>query len=100
MHPISLVSDADFDDSTDMGGEKHFQSTHCRGFSQREIDEAGFVRQCNFFYLPIRMLCLCLALMNLFAWSCTSFELCDHVGINTTLGREVGQIVTGRRQSP
>ena len=30
-----------------------------------EIDEAGFVRQYNFFYLPIRMLCLCLALANL-----------------------------------
>ena len=29
------------------------------------IDEAGFVRQCNFFYLLIKMLCLCLALMNL-----------------------------------
>ena len=27
------------------------------------------------------------------------FELCDHGGINTTFGREVGQIVTGRRQS-
>ena len=30
-----------------------------------EIDEAGFVRQHNFFHLLMRMLCLCLALMNL-----------------------------------
>ena len=30
-----------------------------------EIDEAVFVRQYNFFYLLIRMLSLCLALMNL-----------------------------------
>ena len=30
-----------------------------------EIDEAGSVRQYNFFHLLIRMLCLCLALMNL-----------------------------------
>ena len=30
-----------------------------------EIDEAGFVRQYNFFHLLMRMLCLCLALMNL-----------------------------------
>ena len=28
MHPISLVSDADFDDSTDVDGEKHSQSKH------------------------------------------------------------------------
>ena len=33
-----------------------------------EIDEAGFVRQYNFFHLLMRMLCLCLDLMNLFAW--------------------------------
>ena len=32
-----------------------------------EIDEARFVRQYNFFHLLMRMLCLCLALMNLFA---------------------------------
>ena len=30
-----------------------------------EIDEAGFVRQYNFCHLLMRMLCLCLALMNL-----------------------------------
>ena len=30
-----------------------------------EIDEAGCVRQYNFFHLLMRMLCLCLALMNL-----------------------------------
>ena len=29
-----------------------------------EIDETGFVRQHDFFYLLIRMLCLCWALMN------------------------------------
>ena len=32
--------------------------------STEEIDEAGVVRQYNFFHLPMRMLCLCLALMN------------------------------------
>ena len=30
-----------------------------------EIDEAGFVREYNFFHLLMTMLCLCLALMNL-----------------------------------
>ena len=30
-----------------------------------EIDDAGLVRQYNFFHLLMRMLCLCLALMNL-----------------------------------
>ena len=30
-----------------------------------EIDEAGFVGQYDFLYLPIGVLCLCLALMNL-----------------------------------
>ena len=29
-----------------------------------EIDEAGFVRQYNLFHLLMKMLCLCLALMN------------------------------------
>ena len=32
MHPTSLLSDADFDDSADMDGEKHSQSEHHRGF--------------------------------------------------------------------
>ena len=32
-----------------------------------EIDEAEFVRQYNFSHLLMRMLCLCLALLNLFA---------------------------------
>ena len=78
MHPISLVSDAD-----------------------EEIDEARRVRQYNFFHLLMRMLCLCLALMNLLHnVALPFFQLCDHGGINTTLGREVGQIVTGRRPSP
>ena len=30
-----------------------------------EIDEEGFVRQYNFFHLLMRVLCLCMALMNL-----------------------------------
>ena len=38
-----------------------------------KIDEAGFVGQYNFCYLPRRMLCLCLALMNLFALCCAPF---------------------------
>ena len=61
-----------------------------------EIDEAGLVRQYNFFHLLIRMLCLCFSLMNLLCCA-PFFYLCDHGGINTTLGREVGQLVTGRR---
>ena len=52
MHPISLVSYAD--DSTGVDGEKHSQ-----------VDEARFVRQYNFFHLLMRILCLCLVLMNL-----------------------------------
>ena len=32
MHPISLVSDAEFDDTADVDGEKHSQSKHHRGF--------------------------------------------------------------------
>ena len=63
MHPTSLVSDADFDDSADVDGEKHSQSKHHRGFHR--IDEAGIFRQYNFFHLLMRMLCLCLALVNL-----------------------------------
>ena len=50
MHPISLVNDAYFDDSADVNDEKHSQSKHHRGFTE-EIDEAGFVRQYNFFHL-------------------------------------------------
>ena len=34
---------------------------------------AGFVGQKNFFHLPIRMLCLCLALMNLLLKCCAPF---------------------------
>ena len=63
MHPISLVSDAEFDDSTDVDGEKHAQSKHHEDFTEG-IDEAGFVRRYNFFHLLMGMLCLCLALMN------------------------------------
>ena len=34
---------------------------------------------------------------ELFAWCCAPFfYFCDHGAINTTLCREVGQIVTGR----
>ena len=66
-----------------------------------EIDEARFVGQYNFFFLLMRMLSLCLALMNLFVQCCAPFfQLCDHGSINTTLCREVGQIITGRRPSP
>ena len=66
-----------------------------------EIDEARFVGQYNFFFLLIRMLSLCLALINLFAQCCAPlFQLCDHGGTNTTLCREVGQTITGRRPSP
>ena len=55
MHPISLVSDADFDDSTDVDGEKHSQSRHHRGFHRRDRWSRTFSG----------MLCLCLALVKL-----------------------------------
>ena len=61
--PWSDDVDSD-DDTTHADGDKHVQSKHHRGFTD-EIDEARFVRQYNFFHLLIRMLCLCLALMNL-----------------------------------
>ena len=36
-----------------------------------------------------------------FAWCCAPFsQLCDHGDINTALGREFGQIVTGPKPSP
>ena len=53
-----------------------------------EIDEARFVRQYNFLHLLMRMLCLCLAFMNL-------LQLCYHGGIDIALCREVAQMVTG-----
>ena len=63
IHPISLVSDADSDDNTDEDGEKNPNRNTIEEFTE-EIDEAGFVGQCNFLHLPIRLLCLCLALMS------------------------------------
>ena len=58
MHPISLVSDADVDDSGDADGEKTFPNrTTIEDFTE-EIDEARFVRQYSFFHLLMRMLCL------------------------------------------
>ena len=42
MHPISLVSDANLDDSADVDGEQHSQSNTIEDFTE-EIDEAGFV---------------------------------------------------------
>ena len=54
-----------------------------------EIDEARCVRQYNYFHLLMRLLCLCLSLMNLLhSVAPPSFWLCDHGDINTTLGRE------------
>ena len=82
MQPISLVSDADADESADMDGEKHSQpKTPSREFTEK-IDEARFVRQYNFFHLLTRMLCLCLALL-----------LSVAPPFFTTLCREVGQLV-------
>ena len=64
LHSISLVSDADSDDSADVDGEKISNRNTIEDYTEA-IDEAGFVRVYNFFHLLIRMLCLCLALMNL-----------------------------------
>ena len=63
-----------------------------------EIDEAEFVTQYNSSYMLMNMLYLCVALMNLVLGVAPFFELGYHGGINTTLCREVGQLVTGRRQ--
>ena len=35
MHPISLVSDADFDDSAGVNGEKHSHRTTIQDFTER-----------------------------------------------------------------
>ena len=63
MHPISLVSGADSDDNTDMDGVKKSHRITIEVFTE-EIEEARFVRQYNFFFLPIRIFCLRLALMT------------------------------------
>ena len=48
-----------------MDGEKNIPNRNTIEEFTEEIREAGIVRQYNFLYLPIRMLCLCLALVNL-----------------------------------
>ena len=63
MHSISLVSDAVFDD---INNKRIPNRTFTEDFKE-EIDEATFVRQYNSFHLRMRMLCLCLALMKIFA---------------------------------
>ena len=60
-----------------------------------EIDEAGCTRQYNFFHLRMRMLCLCLVLMNLLHRVASPSSSFVTIATNTRLGREVGQIVTG-----
>ena len=64
MHPISLVSDADLMTTLTWMVKNFLNRTTIKEFTE-EIDEARFVRQYNFFHLLMRMLCLCLALMNL-----------------------------------
>ena len=99
MHPNSLVSDGVSDDNTWMFREIPKRNT-IEGFTE-EIDGAGFVGQYNFFYLPMRLLCLCLALRNLLLRvTLPSSSFWDHDGINTTLCGEVGHIVTGRWLAP
>ena len=44
---------------------KNFPNRNTIEVFTEEIGEAGFVKQYNFFHLLMRMLCLCLALMNL-----------------------------------
>ena len=63
-----------------------------------EIDEAGFVGQYTVFHLLMRMLCLCLALMDLLlsvAPPSSSFVAVARDRYHI-VGREIGQIVTGR----
>ena len=96
MHPISLVSDADFDDMVRNVPNR----TTIKDFTE-EIDETRFVRQYNFSPSLMRILCLCLVLLNLLhSVALPSSSLGDHCDFNTTLGREFGQIVTRRRSSP
>ena len=100
MDPIFLVSDADYHNSTDVDGEKNHNRNTIEDFTE-EIDEAEFVRQYNFFHLLTRMNLLFFCSYEPFAQCCAPiFWLCEHGGINNTLGREVGLIVTGRRPSP
>ena len=61
---MSLASNAVFYDSTDMDGENIPNRTTIEDFTE-EIDEAGFVRQYNFFHMLMGMLCLCFALIVL-----------------------------------
>ena len=56
VHPISSVSDADFDDSD----EVNISNRNTIEDFTEEIDEARFVRQYNFFHLL-----MCLPVMNL-----------------------------------
>ena len=66
-----------------------------------EIDEAEFVRQYNFFHLLTRMLYLCLALVNFLLSVAPLSSILATMAVSIPhLGREVGMLVTGRRQSP
>ena len=93
MHPISLVGD---DDSADVDGSKTFPIEAPLRISQR--------RQYKFFHLLMSMLCLFLALINLLPLRVApSQSSSSFVTIAVSIppwGREVGQIVTGRRPSP
>ena len=96
MHQMSLVSNADFDDSTDMDGEKHSQSNHHQGFHRGN----WWSKSCQTIQL------LSLADENVvsvfgsyepFAQCCASFlQSGNHGGANTSLGRDVGLSVKWR----
>ena len=62
MHPISLVSDADSHDNTDVDGEKQSQSNHHRGFHRG--DRWSRICQTVQILSLTRMLCLSWADMN------------------------------------
>ena len=48
----------------DRAGDADIDGTTIEDFTE-EIDDAGFIRQCNSSHMLMRMFCLCLALMNL-----------------------------------
>ena len=88
MHPTSLASNADFDDSADMDGEKHSQSNHHQGFHRgnrrsRNCQAVQFLSLADENVMSVFGPCEPLACAPF-------FPLCDHDGVNTTLGREIG----------
>ena len=98
MHPISLVSDVDSDDTTFVDGENISNQNTIEDFT-KEIDEAELVRQYNSSHLLMKKLYLCLALMNLLLGVVHhSLSLVTMAVTNATLGRDVGLLQSSEGQ--